>query len=168
MSIMIDILNKVCEKKQVFPAQIMSHCREAQYSNARTLMWVAMRMCGISSTKIGKFSHRDHTTIITMTRLHEKKMSREAAEILKDLGLIAYKMSVKPQEMKKLDKVKEKVDLPPPEEEEILIERKVPNYKTGEIETVWMKQAWEKSSLAKLILKDGALCVSTDWSKGLR
>lgn len=156
MSAMVDILNKVCEIKKVFPAQVLSPSREKTFSEARTLMWVAMRMYGFSSTTIARFSHRDHATITKMAKLHEDRLSKQAADVLKDLGLIAYKMKMTAKEVRQMNKKFYKPAA------EILIERKVPNYQTGEIETIWEKKACEKSSLIENTLKDGALCVKMD------
>lgn len=104
-------MREVVERTKVSEAEILSRSRTNRIKKARLVLWHAMRLDGYSYPAIGRYTNRDHTTIMYLMK--------RSPEVYKKSGEAVY------------NKVALQKDMPPPppEYEEVL----VPDYKQNKI-----------------------------------
>lgn len=74
---MAAIVRAVCEARQVDPLMVMSASRITPLAHARhEAMWRMRAELKLSYPAMGRFFHRDHSTVIHGIRMHAKRMAQ--------------------------------------------------------------------------------------------
>lgn len=75
-----DVLDEVCRKHRLIPAQVLSRRRFAPFVRARhELGWRLVVERGLSTTQAGRLLDRDHSSIVQGMATHEKRTKMGAA-----------------------------------------------------------------------------------------
>lgn len=104
-------MREVVERTGVKEAEILSRSRENRVKRARLILWQALRLDGYSYPAIGRFTNRDHTTVMYLLKRSPDICKIRGEEVF---AKVALDIELPP---------------PPPEYEEVL----VPDYKQNKI-----------------------------------
>lgn len=106
-------MQEVVNRMQVSEDEILSRSRLRRVKQARLVLWTAMRLDGYSYPAIGRFTNRDHSTVMHLIKSSPEAFRKKGEQIYNWLA--------------------NQVEIPEEVEEKII---KVPNYKQNKIEEI--------------------------------
>lgn len=158
------ILAKVEEKTGVGKRDMWERKGLKNVRSARKILQMCLRMHGMTTTQIGDWMKKDHSSVAFNTRHYKPEEEDMANEILLELGFEPQKMMTWAESQEYRKKVwKEQKERRKYVQKACFEKKIVPDYQNYCLKTVWEEKC-KKNTLTKGFLSDGALCVRMDLS----